>query len=102
MKAKHLDHWVPSIISWLLELSMKLQGVAETDWKSFEKFAVRFFVSKDSRLYWRENDEGHHCLYVEPERRMVILKGAHDANGHHGSYATWSFISKRFWWPELE
>ncbi|RXW16973.1 hypothetical protein EST38_g8879 [Candolleomyces aberdarensis] len=101
-RGKQLDQWVPLVQAWLTTPAIKPREVADKDWKGFEKFAARFFVSKDGRLYWRENGEGHHRLYIEAERRMAILKGAHDANGHRGHYATLSFLTKRFWWPEVE
>ena len=81
-KGKHLDEWVPLVLAWLTTPTVKPQEVAEKDWKDFERFATKFFVSKDGRLYRREDGEGHHRLYIEPARRMSILKGAHDANGH--------------------
>jgi hypothetical protein len=39
---------------------------------------------------------------VELARQIKILKGAHNVNGHQGNYTTKSFVSKRFWWPEIK
>ena len=46
-KGKNLDTWVPLVHSWLV----KPREVYKKDWKEFERFATRFFVSKDGRLY---------------------------------------------------
>ena len=101
-KAKQLDRWIPAVTSWLSDPAERPKEVSEAEWKAFEKFAVKFFIAKDGRLFRREEGEGHHRLYIEPDRRMTILRGAHDANGHRGNFATRSFIAKRFWWPEME
>jgi len=101
-KGRHLDEWVPIVQEWLTTPTVRPREVADKDWKEFERFATKFFISKDGRLYRREDGEGHHRLYIEPARRMSILKRAHDANGHRGNFATRSFVSTRFWWPELE
>ncbi|KAJ2927254.1 hypothetical protein H1R20_g9839, partial [Candolleomyces eurysporus] len=48
----------PLVQAWLSTPAVKPREVAAKDWKGFERFAARFFVSKDGRLYWQENAHG--------------------------------------------
>jgi len=100
-QAQKLDAWIPNVIAWLRNPETPLDLIDIKDHDGFERFAAKFMMSTDGRLFRREDGQGHHQLYIEPDRRMAILRGAHDANGHRGAYATRVFASKRFWWPEL-
>ena len=100
-QAQKLDAWIPKVCEWLKDPDAPLDHINVSDRASFERYAAKFMLSKDGRLFRREDGQGHHQLYVEPQRRMSIMRGAHDANGHRGTYATRSFMNKRFWWPEL-
>lgn len=96
------DQWMPHVRDWLRDPTHKPTYVTSGEWKAFERLASKCFLAQDGRVFRREDGEGHHKLYIEPERRMVILRASHDANGHRGTYATGAFINKRFWWPEIE
>ncbi len=61
---------------------------------------VREDVDK-GKLYWRDM-ESEYKLVIYLERRMYIMKMAHDQLGHRGMYATKMLIKERFWWPEME
>lgn len=101
-QAQRFDAWMPIAAVWLGDPTIRPSVITDKDWPLFRSLAEKCFVTLDGRIFKREDGEGHHRLYIEPSRRMEILKGSHDANGHRGTYATQSFISKRFWWPEID
>lgn len=43
-----------------------------------------------------------HLLVVQKKHRMYMMRAAHDALGHRGSFATKCLLERRFWWPDLE
>src|ERR1700753_725456 len=67
----------------------------------FMRFARRFFLSQDGKLY-RRGENSMHKLVVEKKHRMYMLRAAHDSLGHRGGYATTALIELRLWWPEFE
>ena len=94
------DERLPLIKKWLEEPFVRPAEMSDKEYKKLVKTSRRFFV-KDGKLY-RRNLEGEHKLVVEKEKRMYMMKAAHDNLGHRGFYATKSLILQRFWWPELE
>jgi hypothetical protein len=73
----------------------------ENNIENFQRFAQKFFLDWNSRLYWRD-PMSKHKLVVKKMKRLFMLRAAHDALGHRGAYATKMLISERFWWPEID
>ena len=95
------DKRLPSIKQWLKRPFVKPEGMTDKDYKHLVKTSRRFFVDEEDRLYRRDPD-GAHKLVVEKDKRMFMMKAAHDNLGHRGFYATKTLIGERFWWPEIE
>lgn len=98
---KLLDDRIPLLREWLRDTSMRPNGMTEKDYFHFKRAARNFFLDDKGRLY-RKGLDGAHRLFVEKNRRVGMLKGAHESLGHRGSYSTRELLVKRFWWPELE
>ncbi|KAJ3564557.1 hypothetical protein NP233_g8218 [Leucocoprinus birnbaumii] len=62
--------------------------------------ASGYFVV-DGRL-WRKDPKMEHKLVVDEEKRLDLLRQAHDEAGHKGIFTTRVHILKRFWWPCLD
>ncbi|CDO69558.1 hypothetical protein BN946_scf185038.g9 [Trametes cinnabarina] len=62
----------------------------DTEYTTFVRYAQNFF--SDDRKLWRKSKDSAHKLVVWPERRLDILRAAHDRLGHHGQYATSQFV----------
>ncbi|CDO72748.1 hypothetical protein BN946_scf184990.g31 [Trametes cinnabarina] len=75
-------------------------GLSDTEYTTFVRYAQNFF--SDDRKLWRKSTDGAHKLVVWPEKRLDILRAAHDCLGHRGQYATSQFVSERFWWPTMQ
>src|SRR5271169_1013421 len=99
--AKLQDERLSMVIDWLKKPFVRPEGLDDREYKRLVRTATHFFVTKDGKLYRRGVDSAHK-LVVEKERRMYMLKAAHDSLGHRGFYATKSLIAERFWWPEME
>jgi hypothetical protein len=95
------DERLPLIIKWLKQPFVNPNEMDNKDYKKLVRSTKRFFVDKNGRLY-RRNANGAHKLVVEKDKRMYMMKAAHDNLGHRGFYATKSLIGERFWWPEME
>ena len=86
---------------WLKKPFVQPAEIDDREYKKLVRTSQRFFLDEKERLY-RRDTEGAHKLVVEKDRRMYMMKAAHDNLGHRGFYATKSLISERFWWPEME
>ena len=87
---------------WLKDTMVRPPGMEKNPvYERFMRFARRFFLSQDGKLYKRGEDSMHK-LVVEKEHRMYMLRAAHDSLGHRGGYATAALIELRFWWPDFE
>ncbi|KAG6882381.1 hypothetical protein C0992_011841, partial [Termitomyces sp. T32_za158] len=95
------DNLLPLVKSWLQNPGTEPQDLKGWDIEKFKKFARQFFFDPKGRLY-RRNLEERHKLVVNIDRRMYMLKAAHDALGHRGAYATKMLIQERFWWPGID
>ena len=99
--AREQDKWIPEIRAWLKDREYQPQGMSAKDFVRFTRQASHFFVDDEGRLYRRSMD-GEHRLFVDQDKRMAMLKGAHESLGHRGSYATHQLLARRFWWPQLD
>ncbi|KAL7281404.1 hypothetical protein ACG7TL_004717 [Trametes sanguinea] len=68
-------------------------------YRKFIAYAQHFF--RDGDRLWRKDPQGAHKLVVWPEKRLDILRAAHDDTGHRGHFATVRLVAERFWWPSL-
>jgi hypothetical protein len=66
----------------------------------FIKRASRFFVTNGQM--WKKNSHGKHQLYVPEDRRLHLIKQAHDDLGHKGIFTVRTRLLERFWWPDLD
>ena len=86
---------------WLQEPFIRPVGLSDDEYKKLVRKSKWFFVDEKGRLYKR-GAESAHKLVVEKDKRMYMMRAAHDNLGHRGFYATKSLIGERFWWPEME
>lgn len=94
------EYQIPHVINYLENHQYKPQGMDTKKYKQFVTLANRFLLYK-GKLY-RRGQQSQHRLFVEKDRRMYMLRAAHDHNGHRGFFATKSMLVQRFWWPEME
>ena len=87
----HLTH----VKIWLLNPTARPADLGDRDLRNLIRTAGHFFVSKERRLY-RKGIDSTHKLVVEKDKRMEMMKGAHDKSGHRGFYATKNLIAERF------
>ncbi|KAL7277220.1 hypothetical protein ACG7TL_009070 [Trametes sanguinea] len=78
------------------EFANDIQG---QKYRKFIAYAQHFF--RDGDRLWRKDPQGAHKLVVWPEKRLDILRAAHDDTGHSGHFATVRLVAERFWWPSL-
>lgn len=97
--AKKLDERLPKIKKWLQGPLTRPEGVEPKDFGKWVRECSHFF-EKNNKLYRRQ--AGFPQIVVAKEHRMYMMRAAHDALGHRGAWATTQFLSKRFWWPDLE
>ena len=95
------DERIPLVKRWLQKPFVRPTGMSDDEYKKFVRNARKFFVDNKGRLY-RRGAESAHKLVIEKDRRMYMMRAAHDNLGHRGFYATKSLIAERFWWPEME
>ena len=89
------DGRLACVKSWLLNPTARLEDLGDRELRNLIRTAGHFFVSKEGWLY-RKGIDSAHKLVVEKEKRMEIMKSAHDKLGHRGFYATKSLIAERF------
>jgi hypothetical protein len=73
--------------------------LSDAEYSTFLRYCLEFFIDSDN--LWRKNSHGAHKLVVAPDRRMEVMRGAHNDIGHKGFYATRATIMERFWWPHM-
>ena len=76
------------------------EGLSKAQTKQLARLAAKYFV-KNGRL-WRVHSSGTHQQYVERDRRLRILREAHDKTGHKGRFAVRAHLAARFWWPGID
>lgn len=68
--------------------------------RRFVKKATQFFIM-DEQL-WRKDSQGKHKLVIPKNRRLGLIKQAHDDLGHKGIFTVRTRLLERFWWPDLD
>jgi hypothetical protein len=74
--------------------------LTDEEYRSFLRYTLEFFVA-DNKL-WRKDRHGKHKLVIPPDRRLQLLKDAHDSLGHKGIFSVRARLLDRFWWPYLD
>lgn len=95
------DLRLPLVKEWLKDPFVRPPHLDDKEYVHFVRFAQKFFLDDEGRLY-RKTVDSSHKLVVEKEHRMYMLKAGHDSLGHKGFFATKALLEKRFWWPEFE
>jgi hypothetical protein len=99
--SREQDERVIMVLDWLKDTLTHPEGMEDDrKYKRFVRYASRFFISKEGKLYRRGKDSN--LLVVQKEHQMYMLRAAHDSLSHRGGFATASLLEQRFWWPELE
>ena len=100
-EGKLQDERLPLIRQWLKDPLQRPSNLDDRQFRNLVRALAQFFLTKEGRLYRRGLDSAHK-LVVEKDKRMYMMKAAHDNLGHRGFYATKTMVAERFWWPELE
>ncbi len=95
------DKRIKLVRVWLRDTMKRPNGYSDKEYQNFIRFASKFFLAKNGKLYRRGDGSGPRMV-VEKEHRMYMMRAAHDCLGHKGVYSTKSLIDVRFWWPEME
>ena len=92
-RARMADSNLERVREWLDTLE-RPPGIAEDAYTRFVRYAQRFFVQGDK--LWKKDAQGKHRVVLSEDRRVAVMKQAHDELGHRGNYATLSHIATRF------
>ena len=88
------------VIKGFLKEPTGISDVPEPDQRKLVRSASEFFVL-DGKL-WKKHREGRHKLVIEEERRLELIRQAHDELGHKGIFTVRQRLGERFWWPYME
>lgn len=94
-----MDRHLAKVRQWHETLQRPV-GMHDNKYAPFVRYAQHFSL-RDSRL-WRKESQGKHQLVLEPDRRLSVLRQAHDEIGHRGVYLTHAHLIERFWWPSIQ
>jgi len=94
------DRKLAKVRDWLLT-PVRPEDMVDSEYKAFMRYCTEFFLSGDDNRLWRKDAKGNHKVVIPKERRIFLIKSAHDDVGHHGVYATIAMVSERYWWPGL-
>lgn len=93
-KDERLEH-----VQRLLETSERPSGLTGSQFEALIRYATRFFV-KDGEL-WHREPKGKHQLVPPYEKRLDLMRQAHDGLGHKGAFSTKMRLLISFWWPSI-
>jgi hypothetical protein len=88
-----------NLIRQFLQSPRRPEEMSDSEYQAFIRQAMNYFV-QGRRLY-RKTVGGGTQLVPSPERRLEIVRLAHDNLGHKGVYATVQMLLLRVWWLEL-
>ena len=83
-----------------LEDPDKISRPNDKEFKRFIQSATKFFVNKNQ--LWRKDHHGRHKLVIPNNRRLDLIRQAHDELGHKGIFTVRNRLLERFWWPNLD
>jgi hypothetical protein len=98
IKAESDDKRLQLVRDWLSTL-VRPSDLSDSDFAAFVRYAMAFFLQGNK--IWRKDIHGRHKLIAERDKRLAIIRAAHDDVAHKGFYATNALISLRFWWPHM-
>ena len=97
--AKREDLRLLRVKKWLDDL-VRPSDLSDADYATFVRYCSEFFL--DSGNLWRKDSHGAHKIVATPDRRLQIIRAAHDDIGHKMIFATKALIALRFWWPNVK
>ena len=97
-KDKKREEKLERVRNFLDELK-RPDGMSDSEFKEFVKYATTFFTRNGS--LWRKRSNGEHQVIPNRERRLSLIREAHDELGHKGVYSVRLRLLSRFWWPAL-
>lgn len=74
--------------------------MSDLEFKRLVRSASDFFIQDDQ--LWRKDRQGKHKLVISSDKRLHLLKQAHDDLGHKGIFTVRLRLLERFWWPHLD
>ncbi|KAJ8463434.1 hypothetical protein ONZ45_g17581 [Pleurotus djamor] len=98
-KAIAADKRIQLVDSYLRTGSLP-PGLEKGHLSKFTRLLVHFFV-RDGKL-WRKNTQRHPQVYIPEQRRLPLIRYAHDSLGHKGIFVIRTRLLDRFWWPMLD
>ena len=98
-KIKAQDEKIEKVREFLRNPEQAL-AFSDQDIQQFVRYATDFFIL-DGQL-WRKDRQGKHKLVITKEKRLDLMKQAHDDLGHKGMFTVRTRLSERFWWPGME
>ena len=98
-RAKARDDEIIQIRKFL-EDPDKISRPNDKEFKRFIQSATKFFVNKNQ--LWRKDHHGKHKLVIPNDRRLDLIRQAHDDLGHKGIFTVRNRLLERFWWPNLD
>ena len=87
-------------IEEFLKAPVDMSTMPSSDRKRFVKSASEFFVMRGK--LWRKDRQGRHKLVIWGEKRLDLIRQAHDELGHKGVFTVKRRLEERFWWPFME
>jgi hypothetical protein len=99
-KAKERDLSLNRVISFLSNPS-RTPGLSEDNFKKLVRAATGYFL-QDGRLWKKDSRNKHKLVIRDEEKRLDLIRQAHDSLGHKGIFTTRIRLLDRFWWPDLD
>ena len=98
-RAKAKDTELKKITDFLMN-PLQRDGMEAEGLKVLIRKVSGFFVA-NGRL-WKKDSRARHKLVVDEEKRLNLLRQAHNNLGHKGIFTTRTRILERFWWPYFD
>ena len=98
-KAEERDKQL-KIIDKFLRDPTRIAGAPEIDRQKFIRAVTEFFVLNDK--LWRKDRQGRHKLVIWEDKRLELIRRAHDDLGHKGIFTVRMRLAERFWWPHMD
>ena len=98
-KATAYDKKMEQIVEFLRSPDT-IPNLPDQELRRFIRTASDFFVLEDQ--LWRKDKRGRHKLVAKEEKRLELLRQAHDDLGHKGVFTVRTRLADRFWWPHMD
>ena len=82
-----------------LNAPVDMSAMPSSDQRRFIKSVSEFFVSEGK--LWRKDKQGRHKLVIWGDKRLELIRQAHDELGHKGVFTVTKRLEERFWWPYM-